>query len=437
MIEPLEYASERGRARIDAVLGRRMALAEEHEATVRSILHDVRTNGDEAVVRYTRRFDAPDFSVEAIRVPAEDTKRAYDDVDGEFLASLGKAIKNVEDFHRRQLTQSWITTREDGVILGQVVRPVDSCGLYVPGGKGGLTPLVSSVLMNAIPAKIAGVPRVVLATPPNGTCGINPKLLVAAAECGVDEVYRMGSAWAIAALAYGTGTILPVDVIVGPGNIFVTLAKKLLSGMVGIDMIAGPSEVFIIAEEPADPVHLAADLLSQAEHDPLATSVLATTSRPLAERVAVETERLLAGLDRAPIARDALANNGVILVVRDLEQAIEIANRLAPEHLELVTRDPWGLLPRIRHAGAIFLGPHTPEPIGDYIAGPNHVLPTMGSARFSSALGVETFIKRSSVISYSEAAFRADAPDVIRLAEGEGLHAHALSIRTRMGEQSQ
>jgi histidinol dehydrogenase len=347
------------------------------------------------------------------------------------LTSLRKAVSNIRDFHRHQVPKSWIMTRENGTILGQMVHPVDAAGLYVPGGRGGETPLVSSVLMNAVPAVIAGVGRLVLATPPNSSGDVNPYLLVAASEVGVREIYKMGSAWAIAAMAFGTQTIAPVDVVVGPGNIYVTLAKKMVTGVVGIDMIAGPSEVLIIADADAPPEFIAADLLSQAEHDPMATPILVTPSMGLAEDVSSQLTLQLERLERRDAARKSLQDNGLLLVVEDLVTAAEISNRIGPEHLELMVVDPWGLLPRIRHAGAVFLGSFTPEPIGDYVAGPNHVLPTMGTARFSSALGVETFLKRSSVISYTENAFRDDADDVIRLAGIEGLSAHANSIRVR------
>jgi len=435
MLTPINYADENGKARVHALAGRRLELAREHEETVRSIMEDVRARGDQALVEYTARFDAPGFTPGHIRVGQDEIDAAYQAVDEAFLSSIRKSISKVEAFHLRQLPQSWFMTRENGVILGQMVRPVDSCGLYVPGGKGGTTPLVSSVVMNAVPARIAGVERIALATPPTSGCLVSPHLLVAAAECGVREIFRMGSAWAIAALAFGTESVLPVDVIVGPGNIFVTLAKKLVSGMVGIDMIAGPSEVLIIADETAVPSHIASDLLSQAEHDPLATSILLTPSRELAEAVSKELGRILKTLARKDVAARSIDKNGLILVVDNLDSAVTIANRIAPEHLEIATQDPWAILPRIRHAGAVFLGHHTPEPIGDYIAGPNHVLPTMGSARFSSALGVETFLKRSSIISYSEKAFQEDAQDVVRLAEKEGLFAHALSVQIRLGKR--
>ena len=428
---PFTSSSEPGRARLSALLNRSFELPGEMEARVREILERVRAEGDQALVEYTRRFDAPEFDASMIQVPEQEVEEARRRVEGPFMAALKKAAANIRRFHERQLPNSWFLPKDDGTVLGQMVRPVDCAGLYVPGGAGGKTPLVSSVLMNALPAAIAGVPRIVLTTPPTEDGGVSPYILAAAREAGVHQVFRAGSAWAVAAMAFGTETIPRVDVIAGPGNIFVTIAKKLVSGMVGIDMIAGPSEILIMADESARPAFAAADMLSQAEHDPMATSILLTTSEELAGRVMSELARQLAALDRAETAGASLEANGLVLVVRDMEEAVEISNRIGPEHLELMVRDPWGLLPKIRHAGAVFLGGYTPEPIGDYIAGPNHVLPTMGTSRFSSALGVETFIKRTSIISYSRQAFDADAEDVMLLADIEGLTAHAGSIRVR------
>ncbi len=432
MLEPLFYNTPDGREKVEALVNRRFVVAEGVEEKVESIISDVRASGDDALVRYARRYDSPAFTSDAIRVSESEIDAAYSDVDDGFPALVQRAVRNIREFHERQLPSSWMLTRENGAMLGQMVRPVDAAGLYVPGGSGGRTPLVSSVLMNALPAVIAGVKRIVMATPPDERAGVNPCLLVAAREAGVSEVYRMGSAWAIAAMAYGTETVAPVDVIAGPGNIFVTLAKKLVAGSVGIDMIAGPSEILVIADETAPARFAAADLLSQAEHDPMATSVLVTTSETVASETCLELDRLLAGLERAGTAKESLEANGVVLVVETLEQAVDMANRMGPEHLELLVADPWSLLPSIRHAGAIFLGRYSPEPIGDYMAGPNHVLPTMGTARFSSALGVETFLKRSSVISYSRKAFEDEAADVMALAGIEGLTAHSLSVDVRL-----
>ncbi len=432
ILKPLDAESPRGREGFSALLNRQFEIPEEIEASVREIIADVRENGDQALVEYTKRFDCPDFDASMLPVGEEEITRAYSRVDPGILESIRKALSKIEAFHGKQLPVSWFDTRADGTILGQMVHPVDAAGLYVPGGTGGSTPLVSSVLMNAVPARTAGVKRLVLATPPGRDGRVSPYLLVAAREAGVSEIYRMGSAWAIAAMSYGTETIGAVDVVAGPGNIFVTVAKKLVSGNVGIDMVAGPSEILIIADEHAEPSYVAADMLSQAEHDPMATSVLVTTSGQVAEGVCKELATQLEELERAETARKSLESNGLVLVVKDLDQAADMANRVGPEHLELMVKRPWELLPKIRHAGAVFLGQFSPEPVGDYIAGPNHVLPTMGTARFSSALGVETFLKRSSIISYSREAFLEDAGDVMGLARIEGLTAHERSVGIRL-----
>jgi histidinol dehydrogenase len=320
-------------------------------------------------------------------------------------------------------------------MLGQLVRPVERAGVYVPGGQGGRTPLVSSVLMGAIPARVAGVERIVMATPPTAAGRVNPHLLVAAQTAGVDEVYKVGGAWAVAALAFGTASIPKVDVIVGPGNVYVTLAKQIVAGTVGIDIIAGPSEVLVVADDSADPEFIAADLLAQAEHDVRASAVLVTPCTELAAEVRAEVERQLSELGRAAIARQALERFGAIFVVADVSTAIVLSNRLAPEHLELHLRDPFARLGDIRNAGAVFIGQYTPEPVGDYVAGPNHVLPTAGTARFASALSVDHFLKRTSVVHYSPEALRREAADILRLAEIEGLGAHANTIRRRLARR--
>ena len=330
------------------------------------------------------RFDAPGMTVAALRVTPDEFAAAGRHVDRGFVRSLNRAVRQIEAFHRQQLQQSWFDTGRSGVLLGQMVRPVDGAGIYVPGGKGGKTPLVSSVLMGAIPAKVAGVRRIVMATPPMENGSVNPFLLTAAKKLGIADVFKIGSAWAIAALAYGTETVPAVDVIAGPGNLYVTVAKKIVSGTVGIDMIAGPSEILVIADATANPEHAAADLLSQAEHDAMASALLITDSRETAKAVAAAVAVQLDQLDRQDIARASLGKYGAILVVSDLAVAVELANRIAPEHLELLVADPFGLIGDIRNAGAVFMGHYTPEPVGDYIAGPNHVLPTAGTARFSS-----------------------------------------------------
>ncbi len=432
MIRTLNMDSPEGQEVLEGLFNRFQTADDSCRTAVAEILEAVRMKKNEAVLTYNRRFDAPEFTLDQLQVSAKELKKAYDEVDGEFLETLGRAIDRIQSFHEREVEDSWIQTREDGTVVGRLVRPVDSAGLYVPGGKGGSTPLVSSVLMNGIPAGIAGVQHRVMVTPPAADGGINPYLLVAAQEIGVTEIYKAGSAWAIGALAYGTETIPRVDVIVGPGNQYVAEAKRQVSGMVRIDMIAGPSEVLIVADETADAGSVAADMLAQAEHDALALPILITTHAPLAGGVAVELERRLVLLEREEIARSSIANNGIILIASDLEEAIDAANSIAIEHLELLIRDPWSQLPFIRHAGAVFLGGNTPEAAGDYLAGPNHVLPTMGTARFASALGVETFLKKSSIISYSNSALRQDGHHIMRLARLEGLTGHAASVQVRL-----
>jgi len=401
------------------------------ESRVRDILADVAASGDEALARYTSRFDCPDFTASMLRVPAEEIARAASAVPAADMAILEEAAANIRSFHEAQKQKSWWTTREDGTILGQLVRPVDSVGLYVPGGVGGETPLISSLLMNAIPAQVAGVSRIAAVSPPRKDGTLNPYILAAAAMLGIGEVYRVGSAWAIAALAYGTDTIAPVDVLAGPGNIYVTTAKRLLVGQVGIDMIAGPSEIVILADQSAPAAWMAADMLSQAEHDAQAASILVTDSPELAQAVKAELASQLERLPRSDIARKALADWGAIVTVPGIREGIELVNRLAPEHLELAVADAWSILGDIRHAGAIFLGCGCPEPVGDYFAGPNHVLPTMGNARFSSALSVETFTKKSSLIAAPPAYARRHGAKIARLARLEGLEAHARSVECR------
>ena len=399
---------------------------------VQEILARVRAEGDQAVVDYTRKFDAPDMQVSDLKVRESEFAEAEAGVDDSFMETLHFAADRIRRFHEREMEDSWITTRDDGTITGRMVRPVDSAGLYVPGGQGGSTPLVSSVLMNGIPAAIAGVERRVMVTPPNREGRVSPALLLAAREVGISEVYKAGSAWAIGALAHGTETIPRVDVIVGPGNRFVAEAKQQVMGRVRIDMLAGPSEVLIVADDQANPVFIAADMLAQAEHDPQALALLITTSRTVAEQTIRALGEQVSGLQRREIAEEALESRGAVLLVDTLDEAIELANEIAIEHLELQVREPWQWLPRVRHAGAIFLGSYTPEACGDYVAGPNHVLPTMGTARIASALGVETFLKKSSIISCSRQALLADADHIQRLAALEGLTAHGNSVAVRV-----
>ncbi len=421
-----------GQRFLKRLIQRKSAFPLKIEKQVRRILQEVKKRGDQALIEYTRRFDCPDFSLEDLRVSDSEIEAAYQAVEPELLSALRLARKNIADFHLRQKESSWFEAHPKGAFLGQLVQPVEAAGLYVPGGTGGETPLVSTVLMTALPAQVAGVKRLVMVSPPNREGRLHPALLVAAAECGVTEIYRVGSAWAIAALAYGTETIAPVSVIAGPGNIYVTIAKKLLYGEVGVDLVAGPSEVLIVADDSAPPEPLAWDLLAQAEHDSLATAVLFTPSAALARKVRKALVQALESLPRREIAEEALRKQGGLLVTSSLESALELANQVAPEHLELAVADPFAWLPKIRQAGAVFLGPYTPEALGDYVAGPNHVLPTMGAARFASALSVSVFLKKISLLSYSREALFQEGPAVLRLAETEGLTAHAEAVRVRL-----
>lgn len=431
-MEIFNYPSAEAEAKVRAITERGLGYTAEDEKGVIDIIEAVRTGGDEALLRYIRRFDAPEMTLSQLVVTEAEIDAAVASVDEAFMEALDLAATQVESFHRKQLENSWIDMPRKGVTLGQMVNPVDAAGVYVPGATGGMTPLVSSVLMGAIPAKIAGVKHISMVTPPMADGMVNKHLLAAARRTGVDVVYKAGSAWAVAALAYGTESVGKVDVIVGPGNIYVTLAKKLVSGTVGIDMIAGPSEILAIADGSANPVWAAADLLSQAEHDPLASSIFVTTDQGLAGKVKAEVERQLQELPRKEIAAASIRDYGAILVTDSIESACELANRLAPEHLELLVTAPFEVVGMIRNAGAVFMGHFTPEPMGDYVAGPNHVLPTAGTARFSSALSVENFTKKTSLICYSEEAFHKEAASVIRLAETEGLTAHARSVKVRL-----
>lgn len=431
IIEPIHAKSPEGEQAIQSLLSRFQTGDESCAQTVAEIIDAVKIQGDDALLEYTRKFDAPDMAVSGLGVSATELKNAYDQIDDDFLQTLEIAIDRIRGFHEREMEDSWMQTREDGTIVGRLVRPVDSCGLYVPGGRSGSTPLVSSVLMNGIPAAIAGVQQRVMVTPPGADGSVSPYLLVAAQEIGVTEIYKVGSAWAIAALAYGTQTLPSVDVLVGPGNQWVAEAKHQVSGRVRIDMLAGPSEVLIVADASADSRYVAADMLAQAEHDPQALALVVTTDDSLPAQIVNELERQLPELEREEIARQALTSKGRIIVVDTLEEAIELANQIAIEHLELMIDNPWQQVPFIRHAGAIFLGAYTPEAAGDYLAGPNHVLPTMGTARFASALGVETFLKKSSIISYSQKGLEGDAEHIQALARLEGLTAHAASVGKR------
>lgn len=399
------------------------------EATVREVLQAVKRQGDRAVLHYTAEFDGQKLNPHELRVSGSELDAAYQQVSKELLDAIKLACEQIEAFHRQRVPKSWVHFGEDEVVLGKKYTPVDRAGLYVPGGRAAYP---STVLMNAIPARVAGVLKRVMVTPPGQGKAINAAVLVAAQEAGIEEIYRVGGAQAIAALAYGTETIPKVDIITGPGNIYVTLAKKLVYGTVGIDSLAGPSEVLVIADETANPVYVAADLLAQAEHDPMAAAILLTTSAELAKKVQAEVERQLENHPRRTLTEKAIAHYGLIVVVESLAVAAELSNEFAPEHLELEVAEPWDLIQLIRHAGAIFLGSSTPEAVGDYLAGPNHTLPTSGAARYASALGVETFLKHSSIIHYSQSALQKVGGAIMVLANAEGLPSHAASVRLRM-----
>ncbi len=396
------------------------------DAAVAEIIARVRGDGDKAVAAYTKKFDGA--LPEKVELSKDEMRESAAECGGDFLSALRRAAENIRDFHERQKQQSWFETRPDGVIMGQRIRGLSRVGIYVPGGTAAYP---SSVLMNAIPAKIAGVGEIVMATPPARGGRPNPPIMAAALEAGVDRVFQVGGAQAIAALAFGTETIPAVDKIVGPGNIFVATAKKQLFGTVGIDMIAGPSEILILADETADPRFLAADLMSQAEHDALASAILLTTSEAIAEETLAELTRQIRRLSRRKIIEKSLGDYGAIIVCRSMEEAVGFANELAPEHLEVCTKDPVAYLGRIDNAGSVFLGNYSPEPLGDYFAGPNHVLPTGGTARFFSPLSVDSFIKKSSFLSYPKKALAGARKDIVALADAEGLTAHANSVEVR------
>lgn len=400
----------------------------EYEERVATILSNVKTNKDEALFAYTKQFDGVELSKDSIRVTEEEIKEAYENTDASLISIIRKAKKNIEEYHQKQKQYSWFDSKPNGTMLGQKVTALHRVGVYVPGGKA-VYP--SSVLMNIIPAKVAGVDEIVMTTPPGKDGKINPNTLVAAKEAGVDVIYKVGGAQAIGALAYGTESIQKVDKIVGPGNIYVALAKKAVYGHVSIDSIAGPSEIMVIADETANPRYVAADLLSQAEHDELASAILVTTSEELAQAVSDQVEIFVEELDRTEIMRKSLNNYGYILVADTIDDVIDIANEIASEHLEIMTKNPYDVMMKVRNAGAIFIGEYSSEPLGDYFAGPNHVLPTNGTAKFFSPLGVDDFIKKSSIIAYSKEALEVIHEDIERFAEAEQLTAHANSIKVR------
>ena len=399
-----------------------------YEDTVQAIVDDVRARGDEALFEYTKKFDGAELSADNIRVTQAEIQEALSQVDPNLLAVMKKSMKNIREYHEKQKQYSWFDSKPNGTILGQKVTALSSVGVYVPGGKAAYP---SSVLMNIIPAEVAGVEKIVMVTPPGKDGKVNPVTLIAAHLAGATEVYKVGGAQAIAALAFGTKSIPRVNKIVGPGNIFVALAKKAVYGHVSIDSIAGPSEILVLADETANPRFVAADLLSQAEHDELASAILVTTSMELAEKVFAEAEAFVQNLSRKAILEKSLENYGYILVADSMEDAIETANAIASEHLEIVTKNPFEVMTKIQNAGAIFMGEYSSEPLGDYFAGPNHVLPTNGTAKFFSPLGVDDFIKKSSIIYYSREALEAVHTDIESFAEAEHLTAHANSVRVR------
>jgi histidinol dehydrogenase len=424
----LDIREEGFQAKFDAIVERGEESGREVEEVVLGIIADVRSRGDEALLEYTRRFDRLECDAAGLEVTQAELDNAIAQVDEKDLAALKLAVERVARFHEKQKQQTWISTEEPDIMVGQKVTPLAKVGIYVPGGKACYP---SSVIMNAVPAKVAGVGEIVMVVPaPGGET--NPHVLAAARLSGVDRIFRIGGAQAVAALAYGTNTVPRVDKITGPGNIYVATAKKLVFGQVGIDMIAGPSEILVINDGTGKPAHIAADLLSQAEHDELASSVLITTSRSFGEQVAAEVERQLKELSREAIARKSWESFGVIIVAGNLEEAIAFSNRIAPEHLELAVENPFEILPLITNAGAIFMGHYTPEASGDYLAGPNHTLPTGGTARFFSPLSVDDFVKKSSIIHFTKAGLERVGRDVVRITELEGLDAHGKSVSIRL-----
>ena len=402
------------------------------EAAVADILANVKEKGDEALFSYTKEFDKVEVTADTIRVTEAEIQEAYEAVDASLLEVIRKALVNIRSYHEKQRQNSWFTSTENGTMLGQKVTPLNRVGVYVPGGKA-VYP--SSVLMNIVPAKVAGVPHIVMTTPPGKDGKVNPSTLVAAKEAGADEIYKVGGAQAIGALAYGTASIPKVDKIVGPGNIFVALAKKAVYGHVSIDSIAGPSEILVLADETANPHYVAADLLSQAEHDEMASAILITTSTELAQNVEKEIDGYLKVLSRREIIEKSLENFGYILIAEDMDEAIDATNEIASEHMEIVTKNAFEVMMKVRNAGAIFIGEYSSEPLGDYFAGPNHVLPTNGTAKFFSALSVDDFIKKSSIVYYSRSALKEIHKDIIQFATSEQLTAHANSIAVRFEDE--
>lgn len=427
-MKTIQLTAKAQRDLLDSLLKRSPNHYGEYEAVVAEIIANVRDKGDEAVFEYTKKFDKWDITAENIRVTEAEIEEAFAGTEAEFIEVMKRSAANISDFHQKQLRNSWIETKEDGSILGQRILPIAVSGVYVPGGKAAYP---SSVLMNVIPAKVAGVGKIIMTTPAGADGKVNPGTLVAAKIAGVDEIYKVGGAQAIAAMAYGTESIPKVDKITGPGNIFVALAKKACFGFVSIDSIAGPSEILVLADETANPRYVAADLLSQAEHDELASAILITTSKELAVEVEKQIDGFLQELSRAEIIRKSLDNYGYIIIADSMDDAVEAANAIASEHLEILTKDPYKVMTQIKNAGAIFLGEYSSEPLGDYYAGPNHILPTNGTAKFFSPLNVDDFMKKTSLISYSKEALECAHNDIELFAKKEGLTAHANSIHVR------
>lgn len=428
MMRILKFSDPGFAAEFSRIEQRAEAVPAEIETTVKAIIADVRQRGDAALFELTAKFDRLELDAESLEVTEEEIDAAMAEVSAESLGALQLAAERIADYHAKQKQETWISTDEQDVLVGQMVRPLDRVGIYVPGGKATYP---SSVLMNAVPAKVAGVEEVIMVVPmPGGE--VNPHVLAAAKISGVDRIFKLGGAQAVAALAYGTETVPRVDKITGPGNIYVATAKQLVFGQVDIDMIAGPSEILVINDGSGNAAHIAADLLSQAEHDELASSVLVTSCEKMAAAVQIEVEKQLKELSRELIARKSIDDYGAIILAQDLDEAIAFSNRIAPEHLELAVDNPFAILPQIRHAGAIFMGHHTPEAAGDYLAGPNHTLPTGGTARFFSPLSLDDFVKKSSIVSFSENGLQRLGKEIIHIAELEGLEAHAKSVSIRL-----
>ncbi|PMP67830.1 MAG: histidinol dehydrogenase [Thermodesulfobacterium geofontis] len=426
------YPSKKADKYLQKIINRVEEIPKNIEKEIKKIGERVKNEGDKALIEYTYKFDGVLLEEKELRVSQEEIEKAYKEISSELFSAIKLAIEKVKKFHSQNLPQSWFIDEASEIILGQMIKPIESAGLYIPGGKGGETPLISTVIMTAIPAKVAGVERIVMVSPPRKNKTLHPALIVAAKEAGVDEIYKVGGPWSVFALAYGTKTLPKVDIICGPGNIYVTTAKKLISSFVGIDIIAGPSEVLIIADETANPEFITYDLLAQAEHDPMSLSILITTSKKLAKEVKKLIPQALEMGIRGEIAKEALSKRGGIIIVRDLKEAFFLANLIAPEHLEIMVKEPFDYLTLVKNAGAVFLGAFTPEAMGDYIAGPNHVLPTMGFARFSSSLSTEKFLKKINFLKYSPLALKKEAKEVILLASAENLPFHAEAVKVRL-----